>query len=233
MALYLVPNTLCAASGTGDLPGNTLQVLRTLRCFFVEDVRTARRFLARVGMPVPIDTLTFHLLNEHTGPEALAELAGPLRQGDVGVISEAGVPGVADPGSEAVRMAHQMGIRVVPLIGPSSLLLALMASGMNGQSFAFNGYLPVKPAERAAAIRALEKRSQTEGQTQIFIETPYRNMSLWQDLLKYCKPATRLCIATDLSDPVAETVATRTAAEWQRMPVNLHKRPTVFLMDAR
>lgn len=233
MALYLIPNTLCDTQDGGILPENTLQVVRSLRCFIVEDVRTARRFLSRIGMPVPIESLTFYELNEHSGPDELAQLAVPVRTTDAGVISEAGVPGVADPGSDAVRLAHQAGVKVVPLVGPSSILLAMMASGMNGQNFAFNGYLPVKPAERTAAIRSLEKRSLQEGQTQLFIETPYRNKALWEDLLRTCRPSTRLCIAADLTVKDREFIQTHTVEEWRHLPVELHKRPAVFVLDAR
>lgn len=229
--IYLIPNTLCDEATTVSLPQSTLSILGNLRYFIVEDVRTVRRFLSRLHLSLPIDSLTFYELNEHTTSQQLVDFITPLKQYDLGVISEAGAPGVADPGCDVVRMAHEMGIQVVPLIGPSSILLALMASGMNGQNFAFNGYLPVKQPERIAKIKALEKRAFTEHQTQIFIETPYRNMSLWQDLITNCRPTTRICVAADITDS-QEFIQTKTVQQWMATPPQIHKRPAVFLLES-
>lgn len=177
------------------------------------------------------DDLQFVELNEHTPAAEVAEMLAPLLVGrNAGVISEAGVPAVADPGADIVAAAHRAGIQVVPLVGPSSILLALMASGMNGQSFAFNGYLPVKPPERARAIRHFERRALVERQSQIFIETPYRNGKLFADFLAICAPETRLCVAADISAP-SESIRTLSVAEWRKSPApNLDKRPTIFIL---
>ncbi len=214
------------------LPAANLAVMRSLDYFIVENVRSARRFLSRAGIGTPIDSLEFAELNEHTRPEDVEWLVKPLLEGrSAGVISEAGVPGIADPGAEVAAICHRHGIRVVPLVGPSSIVLALMASGLNGQSFAFNGYLPVKPPERAKAIRHFERRAQAEGQSQIFIEAPYRNAKLFDDMLSACQPATRLTVAASLTDP-AELIRTATIAEWRRQPApDINKRPAIFIIS--
>ena len=200
--------------------------------YIVENTRTARRFLSKAGVARPIETLEFRELNEHTAAgREIEELIAPLLAGrSAGVISEAGVPGVADPGALAVEACHRRGIRVVPLVGPSSIILAMMASGLNGQSFAFNGYLPVKPPERAQAIRRLEKRAHAEGQSQMFIEAPYRNAKLMDQLLQVLAPATRLTLALDITAP-DEFIATHTAGEWrrERLP-EMQKRPAIFII---
>ena len=165
------------------LPANVIKIIRELRFFIVEDIRTARRFLAKAKTIHPIDSLTFYTLNEHTTPAEIGHYLDPAKEQDMGVLSEAGVPGVADPGADIVRLAHQQGIRVVPLVGPSSILMAVMASGLNGQNFAFNGYLPIKHPERVSKIKHFEKRALTENQTQVFIEAPYRNVQLLEDIL--------------------------------------------------
>lgn len=231
--LYLIPNTLGEVDPLCVIPGEYRTILTDIRHFIVEDVRSVRRYLSRWNLPIPIDELNFYLLNEHTRPEEYPALLEPLKNGmDMGVVSEAGVPGVADPGAEVVALAHRLGIRVVPWVGPSSILLSLMGSGLNGQQFAFAGYLPVKPEERAERIRFLEKRSSREHQTQIFIETPYRNLSLFQDILKYCRLETRLCVAADLTLPT-EYIVTRPIELWKNQPVpEIHKRPAVFLLLA-
>jgi len=231
--LYLIPNTLGETPPQSVVPEYYKTLLSGIFHFLAEDVRTARRYLSRWDLPHPMEALHFYPLNEHTAPEDLPSLMDPLLRGeDMGILSEAGVPGVADPGAEAVALAHRMGIRVVPWVGPSSILLSLMASGLNGQQFAFAGYLPVKPEERAERIRFLEKRSSKECQTQIFIETPYRNKALFADLLKTCRPFSRLCVAVDLTLP-SESVYTCTVSEWQLRPVpDLHKRPAIFLLLA-
>lgn len=230
--VFLIPNSIADGPLNEVIPEGVLAVIRGLRHFVAEDVRTVRRFLAKVGMPVPLDDLTFYVLNEHTSPAELAALSGPVKSFDVGVVSEAGVPGVADPGSDVVRMAHLFGVGVKPLAGPSSLLLALMASGMNGQNFAFNGYLPVKRPERLEAIKRLEKRSLLEHQTQLFIETPYRNDALLSDILAVCRPSTWLCVAAHISSP-GEFIRTLPICDWAKNSPPLHKIPAVFLLEAK
>ena len=230
--LYLIPNLLSDNSFAGVLPPGVVEIMHGIRRFIVEDVRTARRFLSKSGHPGPIDELLFYELNEHTPETEIPSLLPCLQAGDTGVISEAGVPGVADPGAAVVRLAHANGIKVVPLVGPSSILMALMASGLNGQSFAFNGYLPVKQNERTARIRALERRSANERQTQIFIETPYRNMQLLDDILMSCRSETMLTIAADITG-AGEFIVTRPVCEWKGRLPKLHKVPAVFLLQAR
>lgn len=202
--LYLIPCPISDETAPWDvLPASNRAVMDSLDYFIVENTRTARRFLSKAGVTRPIDELEFRELNEHTVAEReVGELVKPLLAGrSAGVISEAGVPGVADPGAAVVAECHRCGIRVVPLVGPSSILLALMASGLNGQSFAFNGYLPVKPPERSRAIRFFERRAQAEGQSQLFIEAPYRNVKLFEELLRTLAPTTRLTLAVDVTAP--------------------------------
>jgi len=214
------------------LPAANKAVMDALDYFIVENTRTARRFLSKAGVARPIDGLEFRELNEHTAAgREVEELVRPLLEGrSAGVISEAGVPGIADPGALVVEACHRRGIRVTPLVGPSSIVLALMASGLNGQSFAFNGYLPVKPPERAQAIRRLERRARSEGQSQLFIETPYRNAGLMEQLLRVLAPATRLTVAADITSP-GEFIATHTVEEWrrERLP-EIRKRPAIFIV---
>lgn len=221
------------------LPARNFEVMRALDYFIVENVRTARRFLSQAGMG-PVERLEFTELNEHTRPEEIARMLAPVLNGrDAGVISEAGVPAVADPGADIVAAAHRHGIRVVPLVGPSSILMALMASGMNGQSFAFNGYLPVKGPERTKAIRNFERRALSERQSQIFIETPYRSGRLFAEFLAACAPETRLTVAVDITvRPRAadtafagEFIRTHSVAQWRRLPAPaLDKRPAIFII---
>lgn len=231
--LYLIPCPISDETALWDvLPAANKAVMDALDYFIVENTRTARRFLSKAGVARPIETLEFRELNEHTAAgREVEELIAPLLAGrSAGVISEAGVPGVADPGALAVEACHRHGIRVVPLTGPSSIILAMMASGLNGQSFAFNGYLPVKPPERAQAIRRLEKRAHSEGQSQLFIEAPYRNAKLMEQLLQVLSPATRLTVAMDLTAP-GEYVATRTVDEWRRSRLpEMQKRPAIFIV---
>lgn len=230
-ALYLIPTTLGETSIRQVLPADNHLVVQAIRHFVVENTRTARRHLKKMVPEIVIDELDFKELNEHTQQMELELLLEPLLKDglDVGLLSEAGCPGVADPGADLVRLAHDKGIRVVPLVGPSSILLALMASGMNGQKFSFVGYLPVKPAERAAAIRELERNSAREKVTQIFIEAPYRNAKLLEDLMAVCHPQTRLCIAADLTLE-SEMVVTRTIANWKKGLPDINKRPAIFLV---
>ena len=231
--LYLIP---CPIADEGDvwdvLPAANRAVMASLDYFIVENTRSARRFLSKAKLGRPIEELEFRELNEHTvAGREVEELVAPIEAGrSAGVISEAGVPGVADPGALVVALCHRRGIRVVPLVGPSSILLAMMASGLNGQSFAFNGYLPVKPDERARAIRAFERRVHAEHQAQLFIETPYRNVKLAEQLLQLCAPQTMLTVACDLTAP-GETILTRSIAEWRRTSLpELNKRPAIFIL---
>jgi len=226
--LYLIPVLLGPSSASAQLPGATIDVVRKLRTFIVEDAKSARRFLRSAGYSHPLQETRFEILNEHTQPGELDALLGPLLSGeDCGLMSEAGCPGVADPGEALVRRAHDSAIRVVPLVGPCSILLALMASGMNGQQFSFHGYLPVDKAQRARAIRSLE--TQSESATQIFIETPYRSATLFQSLLDECEADTRVCVAADLTLE-SEFVQTRSVAEWKKHRPSLERRPAVFLV---
>lgn len=229
--LYLIPCPISDATAPWEvLPAGNRAVMASLDYFIVEQTRTARRFLARAVPELRIDALEFRELNEHTAAGAAVEaLLDPLLAGrSAGVISEAGVPGVADPGALVVEAAHRRGIRVVPLVGPSSIILAMMASGLNGQSFAFNGYLPVKGPERQRAIRHYERRARTERQTQLFIEAPYRNAKLFGELLQSLQPDTRLLVAADLTAP-DERIAMRTVAEWRCAEVpDLQRHPAIF-----
>jgi 16S rRNA (cytidine1402-2'-O)-methyltransferase len=228
--LFLIPNLLGESGWENALPAGTRESCLSTKYFIVEDTRTARRFLKKLDKSIDIDGLTFYELNKHTTQAEKEQMLAPLLAGaDMGIISEAGCPGVADPGAEVVALAHRKNIRVVPLVGPSSVLLALMASGLNGQNFAFVGYLPVKPAERAARIRQLEKRAQVEKQTQVFIETPYRNNQLAADLVQVCQPTTQLCIASNLTLE-NEYISTRPISNWKNHLPDLDKKPTVFLI---
>jgi 16S rRNA (cytidine1402-2'-O)-methyltransferase len=228
--LYLIPNVLSEVDWHNVLPTQLFPILTNTRHYIVEDVRTARRFLKLVNREINIDECKFYELNKRTSDSDIPSFLMPIEQGfDVAVISEAGCPGVADPGANVVKIAHQNGYRVVPLVGPSSILLALMASGMNGQNFAFKGYLPVKPIERVKEIEVLEKRVINQQQTQIFIETPYRNNHLISDLLKSCSPTTLLCIAANLTGE-NEFIATKTIQQWKKKVPDLHKQPAIFLI---
>ena len=230
--LYLIPTPLGEGNPADVLPAPVLELLPNLQCFVVEEVRTARRFLSQAGLKGHIEGLEFHQLNEHTPPAQVEEYLQLFNGGrSVGLLSEAGLPAVADPGSLLVALCHRHGIEVVPLVGPSSLMLALMSSGLNGQSFAFVGYISAKADERRNALKALEKRSATARQTQILIETPYRNDALLADMLQCLGPGTRLCIAANLTCPDA-FIRTRTVAQWKAAPVSIGKRPCVFLLLA-
>lgn len=233
-ALYLLPCSLGPAPFDHILPAYNLQVISGLRHFIVEEVRTARRFLRQAVPSIDIDSLTFYEMGKHADPDRFGEYLRPLQQGEpMGMISEAGCPAVADPGSILVALCHKRDLRVVPLIGPNSLLLTLMASGLCGQSFAFHGYLPVKPDERRQALRSLEAQSAAHGQTQLFIETPYRNGKLLTDLLTACAPHTRLCIAAGITTP-EEFIRTHTIAEWKTLPAPpFDKIPAVFAFLAQ
>lgn len=230
--LYLIPSPLGEGDPREVLPAPLFERIGLLDTFVVEEVRTARRFLSAAGLRGKIDTLTFYELNEHTAEADAASYVKLLEDGrDVGLISEAGLPAVADPGSVLVRAAHQRDIEVVPFVGPSSLMMALMSSGMNGQSFAFNGYLPVKQPQRRARLAELEKLSRRSGQTQIIIETPYRNDALLADMLETLSAETRLCIAANITQPDA-LIRTKTIGEWKRDAIAIGKRPCVFVLSA-
>ena len=230
--LYLIPSPLGDYDPSEVIPAPTLDLLQHIGCYVVEEVRTARRYLSRAGLKGHIQDLEFHELNEHTSAEEVERFLTLFDDGrDVGLISEAGLPAVADPGAALVALCHHHGIEVVPQVGPSSLMLALMASGLNGQSFTFCGYLPAKTEERRNAIKSIEKVSQSKRQTQIFIETPYRNDAMFSDLLQSCRPSTRICIAADITLP-DEYILTKTVAEWKKEKPIIGKRPCVFLMLA-
>ena len=229
-ALYLIPVTLGDTPIAQVLPSYTKEVISGIRHFIVEEVRTARRFLRATDPTFPIDDCTFYPLNKHTQPEAISGYLRPLEQGQpMGVISEAGCPAVADPGADVVAIAQRKALQVVPLVGPSSIILSVMASGFNGQSFAFNGYLPIESADRIKRLKLLEQRIYTEQQTQIFIETPYRNHKLLADILQNCRPQTRLCIAAHITCP-DQYIRTRTIQEWQGHTPDLSKIPCIFLL---
>ena len=229
-ALYLIPNLLGDTPVEQVLPPYNHEIIMGIRHFIVEDVRTARRFLKLVDRSIDIDQLTFYTLNKHTNPEEVASMLRPLEEGSsMGVISEAGCPAVADPGADVVAIAQRKGLQVIPLVGPSSIILAVMGSGFNGQSFAFNGYLPIEPEERIKTLKKLEQRAYTENQTQLFIETPYRNAKMMADILKACRPQTHLCIAAGLTTK-DEYIRTRTVKEWNSHLPQLEKIPCIFLI---
>ncbi len=229
-ALYLLPALLGETSPERVLPAYNREVIAGIRHFIVEDVRSARRFLKRVVPAMDIDSLTFYVLGKHTAAEEIPGFLRPLAAGEpMGVISEAGCPGVADPGQAVVEMAGRQGWRVVPLVGPSSIILSLMASGFNGQCFAFNGYLPIDAAARVKALRTLEQRIYALDQTQLFIETPYRNNKLVETILATCRPQTRLCIASGITCE-GEFIRTLSVKEWRGRVPDLSKVPTIFLL---
>ena len=230
--LFLIPTPLGEYDPAQVLPASVLEQVCKLDRFVVEELRTARRFLSKAGLKGRIEGLELHELNEHTAQNEIAAFAPLFDDGhDVGLLSEAGLPAVADPGAALVALCHRIGVEVVPLTGPSSLMLALMASGLDGQSFAFCGYLSAKSEERRNEIKIIERISAQRRQTQIFIETPYRNDSLLEDLLKQCAPQTRLCIAADITLP-DQFIRTRTIREWRNDKPTIGKRPCVFLILA-
>ncbi|MBQ0024878.1 MAG: SAM-dependent methyltransferase [Bacteroidales bacterium] len=227
--LYLIPTPLGDYAPGEVLPAPVLELIPKIKLYFVEELRTARRFLSAAGLKGHIDELELHEINEHTSQQEIEQYASLLGTQDAGLISEAGLPAVADPGAQLVALAHRKGIEVVPQVGPSSLMLALMASGLNGQCFAFTGYLPAKKEERKAAVQNIEKTSARLSQTQIIIETPYRNDSLFEDMLSICRPTTRICIAADITLPDA-FIKTATVAQWRKSRLQIGKRPCVFLL---
>ncbi|MDQ3195875.1 MAG: SAM-dependent methyltransferase [Burkholderiales bacterium] len=226
--LYLIP----VALGLGESAIEHLPEIAEVTDFVVENCKTARRHIKRLGVKAPLAAIEMQVLDEHTRSETIPDLLAPLLAGrNVGLMSEAGCPGIADPGAALVELAHRQSIRVVPLIGPSAIVLALMASGLNGQRFAFHGYLPSARADRETSIRELEAESKVRGMTQICIEAPYRNRHLFASMLECAQPATRLCIAANLTLP-AEMVQTKTIAEWRKAVPDLHRQPAVFLFQA-
>ena len=230
-ALYLLPVTLGDTAIDKVLPAYNAGIIREIKHFIVEDVRSARRFLKKVDREIDIDTLSFYPLNKHTSPEDISGYLNPLAEGhSMGVISEAGCPAVADPGADVVGIAQRRNLKVVPLVGPSSIILSVMASGFNGQSFAFHGYLPIEPNERSKRLKELEGRIYSEHQTQLFIETPYRNHKMLDDILKACRPQTKLCIAANITCE-GEYIKTRTVKEWKGTALpDLSKIPCIFLL---
>ena len=230
-ALYLLPVTLGDTAIDKVLPAYNAGIIREIKHFIVEDVRSARRFLKKVDREIDIDTLSFYPLNKHTSPEDISGYLNPLAEGhSMGVISEAGCPAVADPGADVVAIAQRRNLKVVPLVGPSSIILSVMASGFNGQIFAFPGYLPIEPNERSKRLKELEGRIYSEHQTQLFIETPYRNHKMLDDILKACRLQTKLCIAANITCE-GEYIKTRTVKEWKGTALpDLSKIPCIFLL---
>ncbi len=230
--LYLIPVTLGEIAPLEVLPISIKRVVEQTNEYIVENEKSARHFIKKISAGKSQNTLILHQLNKFTQPGEIPEFLQACREGrPVGIISEAGCPGVADPGSEVVRLAHAEGIRVVPLVGPSSILLALMGSGLNGQQFSFHGYLPIGNEERRRAIKSLEKESHSTGYAQIFMETPYRNDKLFLELRKTLNPSTLLCIASDVTLE-SEYIVTQSIKEWQLYSLELHKKPTIFIIQA-
>lgn len=228
--LYLLPSTMSDAPATDVLPQANIDTMRHLRHFIVENVRTARRFLRKCDPAAPIDEMTFSVLDTHTPPSALHDMLAPIDQGhDIGVISEAGCPAVADPGADIVAIAQQRGIRVVPMVGPSSILMALMGSGFNGQRFTFQGYLPIDDQARGARLQEMTRRIEREDTTQIFIETPYRNNRLIAELVRRLPGRLKLCAASDITGP-RQSIITLPLSRWSSRTYDYNKIPTIFLL---
>jgi 16S rRNA (cytidine1402-2'-O)-methyltransferase len=228
--IYLVPVLLGGDDFRAVIPERVISITRELRFFIVENIRSARRYLRLIDKGFPIDSTTFFELNEHTGDDEIGHFLDPVISGsDLGIMSEAGMPGVADPGNKIISMAHRKGISVIPLSGPSSILMALISSGMNGQQFCFNGYLPVKQEERTAKLRELERKSR-QGFSQIFIETPYRNDRLMESIITACNKDTLLCVAADITLP-SESIVTKSISEWRKNRLPLNNRLVVFILQ--
>lgn len=228
--LYLIPTTLGESNPLDVLPQTVKRAIEFIDCYIVENEKTARRFIKSIYPEKVQSSLIISSLNKHTEVSEHNEMIQPCLQGiNVGLMSEAGCPGVADPGAAIVKLAHEKGIQVVPLVGPSSILLAMMGSGMNGQSFAFNGYLPIDKSDKKSALKNFEKLSFDKNQSQIFIETPYRNNKLLEDFLQTLQPNTHLCIATDITLPT-EYIKTMKVSEWKKATIDLHNRPTIFII---
>ena len=230
--IVLIPTTLGDGPPLEVLPISIKRAIENIDYYIVENEKSARRFIKKISPRKPQPSLHIEVLNKYTELETIPAFLQPCLEGhDVGVISEAGCPGIADPGADIVKIAHEKNVQVVPLVGPSSIVLALMASGMNGQNFAFNGYLPIDASERKKAIKRLEKTSATLNQSQLFIETPYRNDKLLEELLRTLNDQTRLCIACDIT-LTTEYIATKTVSAWKKTSLNLHKRPSIFIIHA-
>ncbi|MEI6433528.1 MAG: SAM-dependent methyltransferase [Bacteroidota bacterium] len=228
--LYLIPSILAEGAIENVIPAGTIEIIRGLRYFIVEEIRTARRFLIKAGISSPINDLTFFVFNEHSVETGLEQFFSPAFEGhSIGLLSEAGVPCVADPGALIVRTAHTLEIRVVPLTGPSSILLSLMASGFNGQNFAFIGYLPSEKNDRNKRIREVEQKMIVQDQTQIFIETPYRNLQLFDAIVSVCNPETMLCLATNITGD-QEIIVSKPIRIWKNRKPDIHKKNTIFLL---
>ena len=228
--LYLIPTTLGDTAETADvIPQKITTIIHQLDEYIVENEKSARQYLKKIGTQKPLQEIVLHPLNQHTPPQEISGYLKSLSEGkNMGVISEAVCPGIADPGADVVALAHERNIHVVPLVGPSSIFLALMASGFNGQCFTFHGYLPKERSERIKKLKDLEKAAQKK-QTQLFIETPYRNMHLLEDLLQSCDPSTLLCIACDITLPT-EFIKTKRISEWKKQLPDINKRPSIFLI---
>lgn len=231
-ALYLIPSTMSDAPVSDVIPDGNIAIIRGIRHFVVENVRTVRRFLKRCDRNIDIDSLSFTVLDEHTRPEEIPAMLSPIAEGHpVGVISEAGCPAIADPGADLVAIAQTKGYETIPLVGPSSIILSLMGSGFNGQSFAFVGYLPHESKARTARLRELEQRIRREGQTQIFIETPYRNNRLIAELASTLPPGLKLCVASDITGP-QQSIVTLPLSKWAKRKYDYDKIPTIFLLNS-
>jgi len=229
-SLYLIPVTLGDTVINRVLPTYNTEIITDLRFFIVENVRSARRFMKKCNPAINIDGLTFFELNENSDRKNLERMLTPMMEGNsMGIISDAGCPAVADPGADVVAIAQRLGYKVIPLVGPSSILMAVMASGFNGQSFAFNGYLPIDGSERVKKLKQLESRAYNEDQTQLFIETPYRNNKMAEDILQHCRPSTRLCIAMNISCE-DEFIVSKSVKAWKNNLPDLHKKPCIFLI---
>lgn len=230
--VYLIPSTLGDMPPLEVLPISIKQTIERLDHYVVENEKTARHFIKKISPRKSQPGLKLFVLNKFTEPEEIPTFLNPCLEGnDVGILSEAGCPGIADPGAAVVKIAHSKNIQVIPLVGPSSILLALMASGMNGQNFAFNGYLPIDSSDRKKYIKNLERRSKEENQSQVFIETPYRNNKMLEELIKTLAPNTNICVAADITLPT-EYIKTKTAINWKKENVDLHKRPAIFIIQA-
>ena len=230
--LFLIPNTLGETNISGVIPSDVTLLTKNIKIFATENTRNTRRFLKKIDKSINIDELTFLELNEHSQRKDIENILQYLEKDDVGIISEAGCPGIADPGAELVALAHEHNYQVVPLVGPSSILLSLIASGFNGQNFSFNGYLPIKGNERTHALKNYERQSLQEDRTQIFIETPYRNQKLFEEIIQILSPKTLLSIACNITTE-DEYIRTMSIQEWKKQKPQLHKQPAIFLIYAR
>ncbi len=230
--IYMIPSTLGDCKVEKVIPSYISDLVGKINYLIVENIRTSRRFLRKINKNIIIDNIEFFILDKQTHPEEILNFLKPAINGhDIGILSEAGCPGVADPGSDVIAEAHKIGIKVIPLSGPSSILMALMASGLNGQNFAFNGYLPIKNPERINKIKSLERKSLKEGQSQIFIETPYRNIQIFKDICQACLADTLLCIASDISLD-SEDIRTLSINDWKKEEPVINKRPSIFIIQS-